>query len=85
MDLNGFFLALTYLPWRRTFWQACCSFPALQTLSFRQPLSVLLLFRFSVQGMLFAETAVLVHLKSVGRILLVLHCVVVALFALCAS
>lgn len=32
-----------------------------------------------------AETAVLVHLKSVRIILLVFHSVVVALFALCAG
>ncbi len=35
--------------------------------------------------MLLAELAVLVHLKSVGIVLLVFLCVVVALFALCAS
>lgn len=34
--------------------------------------------------MLPAESAVLVHLKSVGGILFVFHCVVVALLALCA-
>jgi hypothetical protein len=38
-----------------------------------------------VKGVLFAEPAVLVHFKSVGVVLLVFHCVVVALFALCAS
>ena len=36
-------------------------------------------------GVLLAESAVLVHLKSVGIILLVLLCVVVALFAFSAS
>ena len=35
--------------------------------------------------MFFAEPAVLIHFKSVRVILLVFHCVVVALFALCAS
>lgn len=34
--------------------------------------------------MLPAESAVLVHLESVGGILFVFHCVVVALLALCA-
>jgi hypothetical protein len=34
---------------------------------------------------LFAESAVLVHFKSVGVVLLVFHCVVVALLAFCAS
>ena len=38
-----------------------------------------------MKGVLFAEPAVLVHFKSVGVVLLVFHCVVVALFALCAS
>ncbi len=36
-----------------------------------------------MKSMLLAEPAVLVHLKSVGVILLVLHGVVVALFAFC--
>ncbi len=35
--------------------------------------------------MLLAELAVLVHLKSVGVVLLVLLCVVVALLTFCAS
>jgi hypothetical protein len=35
--------------------------------------------------MLFAEPAVFVHLKPVGIVFLVLHGVVVALFALCAG
>ena len=34
---------------------------------------------------LLAESAVLVHFKSVGIILLVFHCVVVALLTLCAG
>ena len=37
-----------------------------------------------MQGMLLAELAVLVHLKTVGIVLLVLHRVVVSLLALCA-
>ena len=37
-----------------------------------------------MQSMLTAESAVLVHFKSVGIVLLVLHGVVVALFALSA-
>ena len=39
---------------------------------------------FLVDGMFLAETAVLAHFKSVRVILLVFHCVVVALFALAA-
>ena len=35
--------------------------------------------------MLFAEPTVLVHFKSIRIVLLVLHCVVVALLALCTS
>ena len=35
--------------------------------------------------MLFAESAILVHFKSVGVVFLVFHCVVVALLALCAG
>jgi hypothetical protein len=35
--------------------------------------------------MLLAELAVLVHFQSVGVVLLVLHCVVISLFALSAS
>jgi hypothetical protein len=38
-----------------------------------------------VNGVLLAESAVLVHLKSVRVVLFVLHCVVVTLFALCAG
>ena len=38
-----------------------------------------------MNSMLFAEAAVLVHFKSVRTVLLVLHCVVVALFAFCTS
>ena len=37
-----------------------------------------------MKGVLLTESAVLVHLKSVGGILFVFHCVVVALLALCA-
>ena len=40
---------------------------------------------FFVNCVFFAEPAVLIHFKSVRVILLVFHCVVVALFALCAS
>ena len=40
---------------------------------------------FAVKGMLLAETAILLHLKTIGRILLVLLLVVVALLALSAS
>ena len=47
--------------------------------------SFLALLRLSVERVLLAESAVLVHLKSVGIILLVLLCVVVALFAFSAS
>ena len=35
--------------------------------------------------MLFAESAILVHFKSVGVVFLVFHCVVIALLALCAG
>jgi hypothetical protein len=35
--------------------------------------------------MLLAELAILIHLQAVRRILLVFHCVVVALLAFCAS
>ncbi len=38
-----------------------------------------------MQSVLLAESAVLVHFKSVGIVLLVLHGVVVALFALSAG
>jgi hypothetical protein len=38
-----------------------------------------------MQRMLLAETAILVHLKTIGIILLVLHRVVVSLLALCAG
>lgn len=38
-----------------------------------------------MKSVLLAESAVLVHFKSVGVVLLVLHCVVVALFALRAG
>ena len=34
---------------------------------------------------LFAESAILVHFKSVRIIFLVFHCVIVSLFAFCAS
>ena len=37
-----------------------------------------------MNSMLLAEAAVLVHLQSVGTVLLVFHCVVVALLALSA-
>ena len=40
---------------------------------------------FSVESVLSAESAVLVELYSVRRVLLVLHGVVVTLFALCAG
>ena len=43
------------------------------------------LLRLAVHGVLAAEAAVLVHLKSVGVVLLVLHGVVVALLTLGAS
>ena len=43
------------------------------------------LFRFSVKGVLTAETAVFVHFESVGVVLLVFLCVIIALFALSAS
>ena len=52
-------------------------------LAFSVPPSGLL--RFLMKRVLPAETAVLVHLKSVRIILLVFHSVVVALFALCAG
>jgi len=38
-----------------------------------------------MRGMLTAEPAVLVHLKSVRVILLVLHSIIVSLLALCAG
>ena len=38
-----------------------------------------------VQSMFLAESAVLVHLDAIRIVLLVLHCVVVSLFAFCAS
>ena len=38
-----------------------------------------------MQRMLLAETAILVHLKTIGIILLVFHRVVVSLLALCAG
>ena len=50
-------------------------------LGFRHFSTLLRLLRFSVQGVLAAETAILVHLKSVGIVLLVFDCVVVALLA----
>ena len=40
---------------------------------------------FSMKSMLFAESAVLVHFKSVWSILFVFHCVVISLFAFSAS
>ena len=43
------------------------------------------LFCFLVKSVFFTETAVLVHFKSVRTVLLVLHCVVITLFALCAG
>jgi hypothetical protein len=38
-----------------------------------------------VQGVLLAETAILVHFKSIRIVLLVLECVVIALLALSAG
>ena len=43
------------------------------------------LFCFLVKSVFFTETAILVHFKSVRTVLLVLHCVVITLFALCAG
>jgi len=43
------------------------------------------LLRLSMNGMLFAEAAILVHFQSVRIVLLVFHCVVVALLAFRAS
>ena len=49
-------------------------------LSFSSPL-----LGFLVKGVFFAESAILVHLKSVRVILFVFDRVIIALFALCAS
>ena len=38
-----------------------------------------------MEGVFLAESAVLIHLQLVGCVLFVLHCVVVALTALCAG
>ena len=38
-----------------------------------------------MQCVLLAESAVLVHFETIGIVLLVLHCIVVSLFAFCAS
>ena len=43
------------------------------------------LLRFFVQGMLAAETAILVHLKTIGIVLFVLDRVIVSLLALLAD
>jgi hypothetical protein len=40
---------------------------------------------FFVQSVLFAESAVLVHLKPVGVVFLIFDCIVIALFALGTS
>ena len=43
------------------------------------------LLRLAMDSMLSAKTAVLVHLQTVGIVLLVLHCVIIPLLALCAG
>ena len=83
-DRGRSYLASSYFPYRafsfRSFRvRSCFPFQPCRIAPYSK------LFGFLVQGVLAAEAAVLVHFKSVGIVLLVLHGVVVALLALGAG